>query len=911
MRIALLLFSFLLFSVKANAQCFSKVSGAYGHVLALDKDSSLWHWGGMRGIQRTLEYPTLLDSSAKWIDISTGNNFQMAIQANGTLWAWGDNGFGQLGLGNNSSTNTLTQVGTDDNWTTVSCGEFFTLALKTDGTSWIWGRNNYGQLGNGTTNRTNRNAPAQLGTDTDWIEISAGKNHSLLRKSNNSAWFVGACYGNQPSVVNQVGSTQDFKQLGASNFTDYAVKQNGTLWRWNNNNGSNTAPQQVGNQNDWLMVNCSHTANTLLLKNDSTLWVFGNNQFGELGTGNQQNIIEIPVMVEPNQKWISIFSGNYVSYTINKFGQLFSTGRNASGEFGNGINRNKPHQVLSAEPFVAISTASATFNGHTLAIDALGDLYSWGQNNDGQLGIGSNHTHQLTPTLVESEIPWKSIGSGFQFSAGVKQDSSLWSWGRNGQGQLGLAQGIFSRNLPTRIGSENTWKEVVCGGEFALAIQYNGTLWAWGANTQGQLGIGSTGNQFTPVQVGSDTTWIKLSSNHQHTLALKADSTLWSWGNNQHGRLGRFGSTNTPQQVGEDKWIAIAAGGLHSLGIKADSSVWAWGYNLYAQLGDNSTQSRSVPTLVNQAEKWIQVSAGHEHSLALKSDSSLWAWGRNGAGQLSDSVSYVGSMNRAQVPTLVQPGTKFTKVAGGAVNSLGITQQGNILTWGDAFSQDFNTNRPQLGVVFNTFFTYMDCPNCINSSTLITDTFCLDDVYEFNNQVLVEPGVYEFVLTSAAGCDSTLVLNLSLVEFFPEIDIENEGLIASIMGAEGYQWYNCETEEPIPNAVQAYFEPPQEGAYKVEVTQNGCSYFSDCFEFSTIGVTELSRTRLKIYPNPARDYIIVQFKGDQEVFLMNTLGVVLQQKRGNTELEFDISALSPGLYLFRAGKSTQKFIKQH
>jgi alpha-tubulin suppressor-like RCC1 family protein len=898
---------FLVIGIKA--QCFTKISNNYQHSIAIAKDSTLWHWGGMRGIQRTIELPTLLDSNSKWIDISTGNEFQMAIKSDGTLWAWGQNGFGQLGLGNNTSTISLTQVGSDADWIAVSCGEYFTLALKNNGTAWIWGRNNYGQLGNGTTNRSNRNTPEKLGEDNDWIEISAGKNHSLLRKQNNSAWFVGACYGNQASVVNQIGSTQDFLQLAASNFTDYAIKQNGTLWRWNNSNGTNTVPQQVGTDNDWSKVNCSHTANTLLIKNDSTLWATGVNTFGQLGNGTTLNINE-PELVNDTQKWIDIFAGSFTTFAFNQYHQLFSAGLNTSGEFGKGINRNKPHQVIASEPWLKISGGSASYNGHTLAINQLGQLFAWGQNNDGQLGLGAAPLSGVIPTQIESEVSWDKISNGFQFSVAIKSDSTLWSWGRNGQGQLGQGQGIFSRNIPFQVGSGNNWSEVSAGGEFVIAIKHDSTLWSWGSNSQGTLGIGAGGNQFTPIQVGSDNDWVKISSGTQHTLALKADSTLWSWGNNQHGRLGRFGSTNTPQQVGEDKWIDIAAGGFHSLGIKADSSIWAWGYNLYSQLGDNSSTSRTTPVLINNEHNWIQLAAGYEHSLALKSDSTLWGWGRNGAGQLSDSTSYVGSMNRAMQPTLVQPETKFVKIEAGPVNSLGITQSGDLLTWGDAFNSELNTNRPQLGVVFATFENYInDCPACFNEIYEQSAEICLNESFIFNDEPLTEPGVYEATFMSSLGCDSTVVLSLGLNQFEPQVQLINQTLVSNIDNAVAYKWYNCITGEPIEGATNQEFSPIEDGEYQVEVTLNECSYFSECFVYSTVGISELNETRFNLYPNPAFDILNVSFKGEQEVRIFNTSGQQIYFEIARSQSQINVDKLPKGIYFIQVGLSTKKWVK--
>ena len=189
------------------------------------------------------------DMQGCWQSISAGYKYSLALKTDGTLWAWGHNGFGQIGDGTNINKNAPIQIGNATNWQSISAGNFFSLALKTDGTLWAWGRNLWGQLGDGTN--TDKNSPTQIGVDTDWQSIIAGDNHSL------------------------------------------ALKTDGTLWAWGLNfygqfgDGTNTSsntPTQIGSSNDWQSISGGNIY-SLALKTDGSLWAWGSNEFGELGDG--------------------------------------------------------------------------------------------------------------------------------------------------------------------------------------------------------------------------------------------------------------------------------------------------------------------------------------------------------------------------------------------------------------------------------------------------------------------------------------------------------------------------------------------------------------------------------------------------------------------------------------------------
>ena len=797
--------SIILSTQSLYSQCWQKVASEYNNVLAIHVDGTLWRWGGGGTGDRPFKTPTLFSAATDWAEIATGQQFYAAIKTDGTLWTWGDNSSGQLGIGSTTNQWAPVKVGTDTNWKSVSCGAGHMVALKTDGTLWIWGRNNNGQLGTGT-GRSNSNVPVQLGTDTTWIQISAGKNHTVARKSNQTIWFVGACYGTQVSQLRQIGSTSDWKTIAAGSFTDYGIKQNGTLWKWTNSNGASTGLAQVGTNNTWEKADNSQgysvEDHALFIRSNGTLWAIGANNLGQLGTGNLANTT-LPLQVGSDADWKDVFAGDHYSFAIKNNYSFWAWGTNVHAQFGNGENKNTLKPV-SPVVWITAATAQGSYNGHTLAIQDNGTLWAWGQNNDGQLGTGTSYTHTALPVQTGSDTDWSSVANGFHFSAGLKTDGTLWTWGRNGRGQLGLGTGTFNRTVPTKVGTDSDWAMISAGSEFMLALKTNGTLWAWGYNYDGQLGNGTTNTVFTPVQIGTDADWRFITTGSQHSLAIKSDSTLWSWGSNQHGQIGRAGNKTIPMQVGTAKWRTVNGGGLHSLGVLADSTLWSWGRNLYAQLGDNTSNDKSSPVMIGTEHTWSAVAAGYEHSVALKTDNSLWAWGRNAAGQVGDTVSYSEFLSKTFVPVKISSSLNWKLADAGTVNSLAINTDGVMFTWGDSYSADVQMNFPQLGYVYSTPRQQSACNYCLVTHDF-SESICQGESFFFNGAYRSQSGIYKDTLLSADGCDSIVTLNLSVLQPALGTDVQT--------ACVSYTWIDG-NEYTADNSTATYTFP--EGAV------NGC-----------------------------------------------------------------------------------------
>jgi alpha-tubulin suppressor-like RCC1 family protein len=318
-----------------------------------------------------------------------------------------------------------------------------------------------------------------------------------------------------------------------------------------------------------------------------------------------------------------------------------------------------------------------------LAIRVDGSLWAWGYNNNGQLGEGAAGllSWATEPRRVGTANDWERIAAGAYNSMAIRADGSLWTWGLNNYGQIGDGSST-QRNAPVRIGSDNDWAYIATG-HHSLAIKKDGRLYAWGYNAYGQVGDGTTGtNRNAPVRIGSDSDWARVATGQYFSLAIKTDGTLWAWGQNTNGQLGdgNTGNLNAPRQVGtDDDWVSIAAGNAHSFAIKANGSLYAWGSNTNGQLGDGTTTQRDQPWRIAPGSTWAYVTAGGTHSLAITDEGTLWTWGQNNNGQLGN-----GTTTQSTAPSQIGLDTNWACVASAfaATHSLALRTDGALWAWG-------------------------------------------------------------------------------------------------------------------------------------------------------------------------------------------------------------------------------------
>jgi alpha-tubulin suppressor-like RCC1 family protein len=290
---------------------------------------------------------------------------------------------------------------------------------------------------------------------------------------------------------------------------------------------------------------------------------------------------------------------------------------------------------------------------------------------------------------------------GYRFSDGVTwtndftsvpQDIQAWAWGYNSQGQLGDLTVTSRRSPVSVVGGITSWCQVSGGCAHTVAITSMGDAWAWGSNGQGQLGDLTTTSRRSPVSVvGGITSWCQVSGSNRHTVAVTTSGGAWAWGFNGSGQLGDDTATNRSSPVsvvgGITSWCDISAGFDHTVAITSMGDAWAWGSNGQGQLGDNTVTSRSSPvSVVGGITSWCQIHAGCRHTVAVTSMGDAWAWGCNGYGQLGDLT-----VTSRRSPVSVVGGiTSWCQISGGYGHTVAVTTSGDAWAWG-------SNNRGQLG----------------------------------------------------------------------------------------------------------------------------------------------------------------------------------------------------------------------
>lgn len=647
------------------------------HILAVRDDGTLWAAGenrfGQLGDGTTNNIASLIpiEPNSRWKAVGAGGQRSFGIKVDGSLWCWGLNrSYAPLGDGGSTNLLTPTRIGQENDWIAVAASPQHTMALKQNATLWGWGGNTSGQIGDGS--RTTRATPIPVETNNAWSDVDVGQNFSLLLRKDGRLF---ACGYNE---WGQLG-------IGATNLSSEVL-----------------AP--VAQDSSWRAI-AAGDFHGLAIQSDNTLWAWG--QLYEDAGGGLVTVTNrfAPTQIGTKSSWLGVGGGYQHSIAFDTDCALWAWGYNfLSGTVGDGTQRPRPNPIRIASSNTWLSAVAR--GGNHLGIRADATLWNWS-------GVNGQFTGDTG--LFKAVMPdrrFRAVAAGNNHSIAVEESGQVWTWGDNGAGQLG--DGSTQPGLPRQIATDFAASTVSAGGNHSLAIDEAGGLWMWGSVAFGQ---GSWGSPW-PINFGFYVTnrLHSASSGGSHWISLDSQGSISAFGGTDHGQLPRNDFlTNAYSAVGAGGWSSFAigldgsiymwgkfepsssiptggqlgtpgfafkqvvGGAQHALAIRDDQTLWSMGINTWGQLGigTNSYAGLMKPVMTNHTWKAI---AAYYHNLAIREDGSLWFWGYDGS-----------THPITRSPIALSTNVSWKAVAAGYKHSLALQDDGSLWTWG-------NNEYGQLGV---------------------------------------------------------------------------------------------------------------------------------------------------------------------------------------------------------------------
>jgi len=699
----------------ATWQSMSK--GISGVTYGVKTDGSLWAWGanssyelGQGATQVPSYVPVRIGLESTWKSVKAGWNFGVAMKTDGSLWAWGSNGYGQLGDGSQATRFTPVRCGlATDYFTNYAPGYYHVLATKSDKTLWAWGYNAYGQLGNGSVGG-NVLSPTRANADPHFVSLAGGNMLSAAVKDDGSLWTWGySGYLSDGTEVTRgtpgrVGSDTNWKSVAVGQTHGIALKTDGSAYGWGANNngmlGDWTTTQRlgltrVGLRSDFATV-AAGAYSSAAISTDGTLWVWGGNG-GEFGDGTTT------MSLSPTRgDWIPystpypdlLSAGNGTKSLTYRYrdsagnisdmsdsillDSTIATGTlvaNGGASYAGSTTVQADSAVSWAQDmrFVAPATMVSAGTSGTLTIGQDGVAYASGRGAYGRFGNGGTADY-ATPIVAGSSRGWTAASVGDDHALWLK-GNSLYSSGLNSYGQLGLNSKV---NTSTAAFVGTGYTVVSAGNTFSSAITTGGALHTWGRNDKGQLGYTGVVEQLTPRLVDAGP-WTAVSASTDFAVGIKG-GRLYAWGNNTSGQLGTNNTTSysvpTVVATTTTNWVAVSAGVDHVLARNSLGQLYAWGNSSNGQLGTGSYSMYTTPQLVGSS--YSAISAGNKFSMALKTNGTLWTWGKNDKGQRGAAIFY-----EASLPSRTSVETDWVGIDAGYSHAAGIKADGTTWAWGD------------------------------------------------------------------------------------------------------------------------------------------------------------------------------------------------------------------------------------
>ena len=679
----------------------------------------------------------------KVIYISAGSYHSIAVNSNGDLYSWGWNGQGQLGNGTNTDSNVPLPVRTagtpmaGKKIVHVSTGGNFykgsSLALSSEGKVYSWGANDQGQLGNGTA--INSNLPVEVKTEgtpmagKKIIQTAIGVTHSMALDSEGKVYSWG-------ENVNGLLGTGD----AIPTLSPVLVRTGGTPME-----GKKIVQISAGG------------AHSMALDSEGNIYAWGWGGEGQLGNGENNNS-NVPILVKKEGTGLEgktikkVMAGGMFSMVLTSDGSLYSWGKNNYGQIGDGTTNNYNLAVAvktEGTPMAGKTVVDFSIsNEHAVALTSDGQIYAWGRNESGQLGDGTNTASTLPVAVRTVGTPFAGkkavqvVAGGWEgaHSLALGTDGTVYSWGRNLNGQLGdqttndttivtFAKINFNSSptpplkamaISEESSAEVRWSTPIFNGTFTISdyvIQYRETgTEAWsevttsGSNTSKQI-TGLTNEKVYQFRVAAKTnvgvgdySSIVLAMPHKKPTITSVTPVIGPTEGNQEVTI-----NGTDFALKTNKLNQVSACANCSIALSMDGKVFSWGWNQNGDLGNGNSSDVNIPVAVKtegtpmKSKTISQISSGGIHNLALSMDGKVYAWGDNNNGQLGD-----GTTNNSNVPVAVKTngtdmdGKTIVQVSAGDEHAIALDTEGNIYEWGTMFGIYSRITTPRLLDVVGT-----------------------------------------------------------------------------------------------------------------------------------------------------------------------------------------------------------------
>lgn len=679
-------------------------------LVAIKTDGTVWKLNGPSTDSLTMsseQIPNLNNITS----ISTGGSHTLALDKSGDVWAWGRNYLGQLGDGTREDRSVPVKVQTTEKFRKIYANNDISAGITNSGHLYLWGSTAY---------RT-----SQLGVPNYWLKPGrAGYVYSSYVLNNivdividsspyPSLWALDASGNVFAWGYNQYG------QLGLNEIT----KNPSTLVDF---------PTKVKIDN---VIKIFPANGLLAVKQDGSVWGWGFNRAGQLATGDKL------AKIAPVRSMYPTIEKFYFSSARTSDGRFWYYDNNRKNvqllDMSNPLKADAPdsklvtdsaYEVTWPEIVGAVSyeifvngkfeyvTVKNKYLLEGLKADTLYSIQIRSVNNMTQKSAMSEiHTIQTIKDTIEPtkpshviasvimsdrvEMRWDESTDNFDISKYLVyvNDALVGSTDEleyeindlnpdteyiisikavdTSNNESELSDPVLVR---TKV-SDQRMKLLAASSGFTLTIKDDGTVWAWGDNTNGQLGDGSSLTKTTAIQVDNLTNIIAVDAGNGYSMALKEDGTVWTWGRNMNGELGHNDTImrQSPQQVeGLSEAIDIAAAGSTSFAVTKDGKVWGWG-SAYSLL-PNYVGATLVPVQIAGIDNAKQIYASEEYVLVVKSDGTVWGWGANQSRILSSL-----STSRFSTPIQISSLSNVKKLALGNTHAMALQNDGSVLTWGD------------------------------------------------------------------------------------------------------------------------------------------------------------------------------------------------------------------------------------